>query len=205
MFRKQGIRWIRETKLVASNPVGPNPSFGNAVSINQDASAIIVGALFDAAQGFHAGAAHVFEQNGEIWNELFKLTASDGTAGDGFGLSVVSHTDDAAFIAAPRQADGTVYLFVGLSDVDCNGNGEPDGCDIWTQVSDDQNDNSIPDECEARGDLNGDGTVGIVDLLMLLAQWGPCMQPCPPACSGDTDGNCDVDVLDFLNLLTNWG
>ncbi len=55
------------------------------------------------------------------------------------------------------------------------------------------------------GDLSGDGTVGIVDFLMLLAAWGPCSEPCPPPCLGDTDGNCVVDELDFANLLFNWG
>ncbi len=54
------------------------------------------------------------------------------------------------------------------------------------------------------GDLNGDGVVDTIDFLMLLAAWGPCPEPCPPACSGDLDGNCAVDTVDFLELLANW-
>ncbi len=54
-------------------------------------------------------------------------------------------------------------------------------------------------------DLNGDGTVDIVDFLMLLAAWGPCEQPCPPACLGDIDGDCTVGITDMLTLLANWG
>ncbi len=55
------------------------------------------------------------------------------------------------------------------------------------------------------GDLDGDGTVGILDFLMLLAGWGPCDEPCLPSCPGDLDGDCTVGIEDFLALLANWG
>ncbi len=55
------------------------------------------------------------------------------------------------------------------------------------------------------GDLDGDGVVGIIDFLLLLAAWGPCSEPCPPTCMGDFDGDCDVGIVDFLTLLANWG
>ncbi len=54
------------------------------------------------------------------------------------------------------------------------------------------------------GDLDGDGVVGIVDLLTLLANWGPCPDPCPPACAGDVDTDCTVGITDLLILLANW-
>ena len=54
------------------------------------------------------------------------------------------------------------------------------------------------------GDLDGDGTVGIVDFLALLAAWGPCPDPCPPNCPADLDGDCVVGIIDFLALLDNW-
>ncbi len=55
------------------------------------------------------------------------------------------------------------------------------------------------------GDLDGDGTVGIIDFLILLASWGPCPQPCPPSCAADLDGDCTVGITDFLLLLAEWG
>jgi len=55
------------------------------------------------------------------------------------------------------------------------------------------------------GDLDGDGEVGIVDFLALLAAWEPCPDPCPPFCFGDIDGDCNVGITDFLLLLGNWG
>jgi hypothetical protein len=51
------------------------------------------------------------------------------------------------------------------------------------------------------GDIDGDGSVGIVDFLTLLALWGPCPGPCP----ADLDGDGSVGITDFLTLLANWG
>ena len=55
------------------------------------------------------------------------------------------------------------------------------------------------------GDIDGDGTVGILDFLILLGSWGPCGAPCPPSCPADLDGDCTVGIVDFLILLGNWG
>ncbi len=54
------------------------------------------------------------------------------------------------------------------------------------------------------GDLDGDGTVGILDLLILLNSWGPCPDP-PQGCPADLDGDGSVGILDLLTLLANWG
>ena len=53
------------------------------------------------------------------------------------------------------------------------------------------------------GDLDGDGSVGVSDLLILLASWGPC-DDCKD-CIADLDGDCTVGVGDLLILLANWG
>ena len=59
-----------------------------------------------------------------------------------------------------------------------------------------------PGTCEAlcAWDLDGSGDVGILDLLALLAAWGP--NPGHPA---DFDGDATVGILDLLTLLANWG
>ncbi len=49
-------------------------------------------------------------------------------------------------------------------------------------------------------DLDANGSVGVSDLLLLLASWGPCK-----GCPADFDGNDDVGVSDLLVLLANWG
>ena len=52
------------------------------------------------------------------------------------------------------------------------------------------------------GDIDGDGAVGIIDFLGLLAAWGPCQKDC---CLPDLDIDGDVGITDFLLLLGNWG
>ncbi len=60
-------------------------------------------------------------------------------------------------------------------------------------------------EVSPAGDLDGDLAVGVTDLLVMLAAWGPCPGPCPPACAGDLDGDCAVSVVDLLSILSTWG
>ncbi len=50
------------------------------------------------------------------------------------------------------------------------------------------------------GDLDGDGIVGVTDLLQLLGAWGECV-----ACPEDLDGDDRVGVTDLLFLLAHWG
>jgi hypothetical protein len=57
---------------------------------------------------------------------------------------------------------------------------------------------------EPTGDMNGDGTVNVQDLLLLLDAWGPCPEP-PADCPADLDGDGEVDVQDLLLVLANWG
>ena len=48
-------------------------------------------------------------------------------------------------------------------------------------------------------DLNCDGSVGLADLLIMLASWGPC-----PGCIADIDGSGSVDFADLITLLGSW-
>lgn len=49
------------------------------------------------------------------------------------------------------------------------------------------------------GDVDGDGAVGLSDLLEVLAGWGPCA-----GCSADLDGDGVVGLDDLLILLAAW-
>jgi hypothetical protein len=51
-------------------------------------------------------------------------------------------------------------------------------------------------------DLDGNGSVGIGDMLQLLSAWGPCPPKGP--CLGDLDCDGEVGVTDFLHLLSRW-
>ena len=53
------------------------------------------------------------------------------------------------------------------------------------------------------GDLDGDGLVNTVDLLLLFANWGHCAD-CND-CAGNLNDDCVVNTEDLLLLFSNWG
>ncbi len=57
--------------------------------------------------------------------------------------------------------------------------------------------------CE--GDLDGDGSVGVADILIVIGDWDPKGATCCPGCVGDVDGNLVVNVADVLTIVSNWG
>ncbi|MDG2291030.1 MAG: dockerin type I domain-containing protein, partial [Phycisphaerales bacterium] len=50
------------------------------------------------------------------------------------------------------------------------------------------------------GDVDGDGSVNVVDLLAVISAWGPCEE-----CDADIDANGLVDVTDLLTIISAWG
>ena len=50
------------------------------------------------------------------------------------------------------------------------------------------------------GDLNGDGTVGSADLIIIFLNWGACGE----LCEGDLNGDGMVDVQDLTMVLFAW-
>jgi len=63
---------------------------------------------------------------------------------------------------------------------------------------------TIPDctPVSSPSDLNGDGIVGILDYLGVIAAWGSCSD-CGN-CQADLDGDCSVGIPDLLILLADW-
>ncbi len=60
----------------------------------------------------------------------------------------------------------------------------------------------LDDPC-CPADLNGDGTVGIIDVLLLLAAWTGPNETC--CCPEDLNGDEHVVITDLLILLAAWG
>ncbi len=50
-------------------------------------------------------------------------------------------------------------------------------------------------------DVDGDGAVGVADILALIGNWGPCPSPC----SSDVNGDGTVGVNDLLEVVGSWG
>jgi hypothetical protein len=104
--------WLEKAKLLASDGAA-NDIFGVSVSISGDYA--IVGAFYDDDKGTDSGSAYIFRRDGNSWSEQSKLTASDGAAGDQFGISV-SISGDYAIVGAYYDDDigsssGSAYIF----------------------------------------------------------------------------------------------
>jgi len=106
--------WTQKQKLTADDGAA-EVYFGCSVSLSGDRA--IVGAAYDDEKGIDSGSVYVFfSLKTGVWVQEQKLTASDGAAGDEFGLSV-SISDDKAIVGADRDDDngsesGSAYVFV---------------------------------------------------------------------------------------------
>ncbi|MCZ6542746.1 MAG: PKD domain-containing protein, partial [Planctomycetota bacterium] len=144
--------------------------FGYSVAIS--GATAIVGALFDGDNGTESGSAYLFDAT--TGAQIAKLLADDGAGGDQFGWSVAISGATAIGGAWTDDdngiASGSAYLF----------------------------DAATPGKCP--WDLDASGSVGILDLLALLAVWGT-----DPGGPPDFDGDGTVGILDLLTLLANWG
>ena len=85
IFVRSGATWFEQAKLTASDG-SSDDRFGTSVAISGDT--VAVGARKDDDNGVDSGSVYVYTRSGTIWNEQAKLTASDGAAGDNFGISV---------------------------------------------------------------------------------------------------------------------
>lgn len=104
--------WTEATVLTAGD-AAPNARFGYSVAI--DGERALVGADTDDERGAEAGAAYLFEFDGERWRQVAKLTADDAGPGDRFG-DVVALDEGYAVVGARRSDSrgsetGAVYVF----------------------------------------------------------------------------------------------
>ncbi len=105
IFERSDGSWNEVAKLTASDGADRD-DFGCAVSISGDYA--IVGSDQDDDNGDVSGSAYIFEHSGGTWNEVAKLTASDGAAWDWFGYSV-SISGNYAIVGA--IGNGSAYVF----------------------------------------------------------------------------------------------
>ena len=113
VFNYDGSAWSQNSILAASSRV-TNAYFGNNISIFNNQ-------IFISAYGEHqtagssannTGCVYVFNYDGNSWYQTQRLTASDATTGDKFGLSLYV-SNNILLIGAPEEntEQGQVYIF----------------------------------------------------------------------------------------------
>lgn len=132
-YRDQGgaDAWGQVAKLVASDGAALD-QFGSSVSTDENLT-LIGSAVADVSGNDDQGASYIFYRHRggiDAWGQVAKLTASNGAAGDHFGVSA-SLGSDVAVVGA-RNADvggndnqGAVYVF----------NRGQGGADNWGQAA----------------------------------------------------------------------
>ena len=107
-----GLALIQQAKLTASDGAA-NAVFGRAVAVS--GNTMVVGAYHATVGGIEQGAAYVFTESGSTWTQTAELTASDGAAGNLFGMSVSISGNtlvvgaDEATVGGIKQ--GAAYVF----------------------------------------------------------------------------------------------
>ncbi len=127
------------------------------------------------------------------WPQQPKLGDYYHMVSDNLGVNVA--------YAATFNGEQDIY-FLRIGPWDCNGNQIDDALDISEGRSRDCNSNGVPDECEYRCDLDGDGLTGLSDFASFQrALTGPAktaLEPCGALL--DIDHDSDIDLLDFAGL-----
>ena len=108
-----------QQKLIQAPAEGViDDQFGVAVAVSGNTA--VVGAYnANVGANLDQGAVYVFTENGGVWSQQQKLIASDGAAGDGFGVSVAIHGDtlvigayaDDAGSESDQMDRGAAYIF----------------------------------------------------------------------------------------------
>jgi hypothetical protein len=111
VFERRDEGWHQATVLSASDAASGD-QFGLTVSVSGET--IVVGARLADSRASNAGAAYVFTRRDGIWQQVRKLIASDGAAGDIFGR--VSIDKDVMVVTADLNDDrgqnaGKAYAF----------------------------------------------------------------------------------------------
>lgn len=117
VFSRKDSNWHQQTKLMASDGA-KGDAFGQSIAVSMDS--IVIGAPHDDDKGEGSGSVYIFTRNGKTWNQQTKLTASDGMAGDLFGISVAI-SEDTILIGADLNDEkatnaGAVYVFTRTAD-----------------------------------------------------------------------------------------
>jgi len=109
LFEFDGNSWNQQQKITATDGE-IDDQFGQSVSLSGNWA--LISATGDDDNGSLSGSAYLFEFDGSSWNQLQKITPTDGEASDRFGGSV-SLSGKLVLIGASENNPGSAYIFNG--------------------------------------------------------------------------------------------
>jgi len=104
--------WTLAQSLIPDKPT-TDARFGFSIAIQDDLA--VIGSLEGSSAGDYSGAAYVYRNNGDSWEEEAKLLPFDNETWGGFGFSVAI-SDNYVIVGSPGKSFGSlagaVYLFL---------------------------------------------------------------------------------------------
>ncbi len=106
---------LAQQQILTAADATMGDNFGVRIAISGD-TAVVSAANDDINGNVDQGSAYIFVRNGATWAQQQKLTASDGAASDGFGVSVAI-SGNTVVIGAPyhgvagKTDQGSAYVF----------------------------------------------------------------------------------------------
>jgi len=217
IFHYDGKSWNESQILAPLSPqsMDKHTSFGKALGIH--GNRLVVG---NPNPNQFSAFDYQYDASRNAWVLQEQIMPPDGALADGWGKAIsiendtmligdwLSNLGGAAFIYQLDnnnlwQVEQTLYpepndwgnmfgrdvaLDNGRAIIGANGEDQQSGAAYMFNIN------------TPTGDLNCDGTIGVIDLLQLLASWGACND-----CSADINASGAVDTNDLLTLLANWG
>lgn len=176
VFRRDASKaqWSFVKKLMASDYAAYD-WFGYSVALSGDV--LLVGCPYDDGAVENSGSVYIFQRHhggNDNWGEVGKFAASPEGWLDNFGISLAG--DGQTLLAGAVFRDGTAGRNSGsgyLFELDCT-------------------------PCSA--DIDGNGVVGVGDLVAVVTGWGPCA-----GCPGDINGDGTINVPDLVAVIIAWG
>ncbi|WP_440683065.1 DUF4347 domain-containing protein, partial [Cysteiniphilum halobium] len=115
VFNYNGSSWSQMAQLEASDKEASDV-FSSSVSISGDGTKIAVGSYLEDGVAGDSGSVYIYTYNGSNWNQIQKITASDGAASDLFGTTVTLSYDGKKLLVGSPGDDspvdsGSVYLY----------------------------------------------------------------------------------------------
>ena len=112
-FEREDKVW-KQNQIFTAPDAKPGDAFGQSIALTE--KHLVIGAPKSDALGLDSGAAYIYKRESGVWQYQAKITASDGTAGDLFGISVA--IDGNTILVGADLHDekaenaGAVYVYV---------------------------------------------------------------------------------------------
>ena len=113
IFVRNDNIWTQQAKINADDG-NDYDEFGRFIAVESDI--VLVGAVYNNAQGSDSGAVYIYERSDTNWTQQTKLLPDDGSAGDEFGANL-SMSGNSLIVGAHRDNDngadsGSAYIYI---------------------------------------------------------------------------------------------